>query len=100
MATVIKLRLNLEKFKGVKTYKGKNGEYVDLAVFVSPEINQFNQNVSACVNQTKEESDSGAPKVYVGNGRVTKKDDFDIVPYQSQEVKEESKEEATSDLPF
>lgn len=51
--------------------KHKNGEtYVPLTIFVNDELDQYNNDSSVQISQTKEERDAKAPRVYVGNGRV------------------------------
>ncbi len=99
-STLIKVRANLDKFKGVKAYKGRDGNYVDLAIFISPDINQFNQNVTCTVDQSKEERENGMPKVYIGNGSVLSKGDFDVVEYKKKEAQDKPVQEETNDLPF
>jgi hypothetical protein len=48
--------------------KGDNGIYITISI--SDEPNQYNQNVSSFVSQTKEQREAKANKFYIGNGRV------------------------------
>jgi len=50
--------------------KGKDGKYTNITINVNDDTNEYGQNVSAWVEQTKEERDSKAPRKYVGNGKV------------------------------
>lgn len=50
--------------------KGKDGKYTNYTISVSDETNQWGQNVTMYVKQTKEERKSKQPKKYVGNGKV------------------------------
>lgn len=53
--------------KGLKK-KGENG--ISITLSTNDESNQWGQNVSAYVSQSKEERESGKSKFYIGNGRV------------------------------
>ena len=48
--------------------KGENG--LSITISISDEPNQYNQNVSSFVSQTKEQREAKAAKYYIGNGRV------------------------------
>lgn len=52
------------------TIKKKGEKGVALTIGLNDEANQWNQNVSAWVQQTKEQQDAKANKYYVGNGRT------------------------------
>jgi len=43
---------------------------IELTISISDEPNQYNQNVTAFISQSKEERDSKAEKTYCGNGRT------------------------------
>ncbi len=44
--------------------------YVNLSINVNDETNQWGQNVSVTLSQTKEEREAKVAKQYVGNGKV------------------------------
>ena len=44
--------------------------YVQFAMSVNDDTNQYGQNTSVTVNQSKEDREAKQPKKYVGNGRV------------------------------
>lgn len=48
--------------------KGENG--ISLTIAINDEFNQYNQNTSAFVSQTKQQKDSGEKKYYIGNGKT------------------------------
>lgn len=50
--------------------KGKDGKYTNITIAVNDETNQYGQNVSAWIEQTKEQRDAEEKKNYVGNGKV------------------------------
>lgn len=64
MSTIISVGINRDKIQ----FNEKGWANVD--VFISDEVNEYGQNVSAAMSQTKEERESGERKNYVGNGRV------------------------------
>jgi hypothetical protein len=70
----IQIRVDLlpkEKFViGKKNDKGETPVYCSIQISTSDETNQFGQNVTALVPQTKEERDAKKPKTYLGNGKV------------------------------
>jgi hypothetical protein len=69
-----KIRVDLlpkEKFVIGKTNeKGETPVYLTIQIATSDETNQFGQNVTVTVPQTKEERDAKKPKTYLGNGKV------------------------------
>lgn len=52
------------------TIQKKGSKGVELTISTSDKNNDYNQNVSAWVAQTKEEREAEKKKFYVGNGRV------------------------------
>ena len=67
MATLIGLSIDVTK---IDKSKLGNGKYLNLTVSVEDETNQYGQNVSAYLQQTKEEREAKANRQYLGNGRV------------------------------
>jgi hypothetical protein len=49
--------------------KLKDGKYLNVSISVNNET-KYDNNVSMCYNQSKEERESGAKKTYFANGRV------------------------------
>ena len=56
--------------KALNAKQGKEGEGVKLTISLSDQTNNFGQNVSAYVAQTKEQRDAKTPLFYVGNGKT------------------------------
>lgn len=54
----------------LETLQKKGSKGVELTISTSDKNNDYNQNVSAWVAQTKEEREAEKKKFYVGNGRV------------------------------
>lgn len=64
MSTIISLGINKEKIQ----FNEKGWANVD--VFINDQVNDYGQNVSAAMAQSKDEREAGQQKTYVGNGRV------------------------------
>ena len=58
----------LQTMIDVLNKKGENG--ISLTIAINDEFNQWNQNTSAFVSQTKQQKDSAEKKFYVGNGKT------------------------------
>jgi hypothetical protein len=56
--------------KVLNAKQGKEGEGVKITISLSDQPNNFGQNVSAYVAQTKEQREAKKPLFYVGNGRT------------------------------
>lgn len=66
MSAIIQMSIDLSK---IDKSKLKDGKYLNVNISVNDET-RYDNNVSMCYNQTKEERESGAKKVYFANGRV------------------------------
>lgn len=84
---------------------GNDGKGISITVSINDESNQWGQNVSSYVSQSKEQRDAGKEKFYVGNGRVFW-ENGKIVKGQKPEEQQESTppadspDEGSGDLPF
>lgn len=58
----------LSKLVEVLNQRGENG--IEITLSISDETNQYGQNVTGFVSQTKEQREEKKPKIYVGNGKV------------------------------
>ena len=56
--------------RALNAKQGKDAEGVKLIISLSDQTNNYGQNVSAYVSQTKEQRDADTPKFYVGNGKT------------------------------
>jgi len=54
----------------VKTLNSKGEKGVNLTVSINDESDNYGQNVSAYVSQSKEDREAGKKRFYVGNGNV------------------------------
>jgi len=95
MSAIVNFSLDLTKLPKEKMIKGKKGTYINLSLSVNDETNDFGQNASVFISQTKEEK--GEKKNYVGNGKVVWTDGTCVKATANDAVVEEV---ASSDLPF
>jgi len=95
MSAIVNFSLDLTKLPKEKMIKGKKGTYINLSLSVNNETNDFGQNASVFISQTKEEKDQ--KKNYVGNGKVVWTDGTCVKATAGDAVVEEV---ASSDLPF
>jgi hypothetical protein len=71
MGALANIYIKVETLKQLHDTIVKKGEKgVSLTIGINDETNQFGQNLSAHVSQTKEQREAGANKFYVGNGGV------------------------------
>lgn len=101
MATILSLSIDSKRFSKNDL---KNGQYLNVTIAINDETNQYGQNVSAWLTQSKEERDEDAERVYVGNGKtlwtdgkisVEGKDDKKKAPAKKKPVKKDE-----DDLPW
>ncbi len=71
MSTIINFSIEMTKAKQLSTFKSKNGkEYLNLTAIVEDELNDYGQDVSVQLPQSKEQREAKESKTYVGNGKV------------------------------
>jgi hypothetical protein len=71
MASLNTIYLKKEKIQNilkVLEIKGLNG--IELTIQVKDEVNQYSQNVTAYVSQSKEDREAKKEKFYIGNGNT------------------------------
>lgn len=67
--------------------EGKTG--IALDIFIADEVNQYDQNVTLSVSQTKEEREDQTPRTYVGNGAVRYiQEGFELMVVERQQREE------------
>ena len=99
MSTIISLGINKEKIQ----FNEKG--WANVTIFVNDETNEYGQNVSAIMSQSKEERDAGTPRTYLGNGKVTWTADGTIKAAEKVEQGVTAEQQSTAgretpDLPF
>ena len=84
--------------------KDKNGKdfdngakYLNVVVWINDEADQYGNNVSIQVSQSKEEREQGVKATYIGNAKEYKKES---TPSSEQVEKSMLKEDLVDGLPF
>jgi hypothetical protein len=67
---IANVSINLSKVEKSKLIDGKKGKYLPLTIFINDQVDQYGNNVSVIVSQTKEERDANVDRVYLGNGKT------------------------------
>lgn len=93
MSTLINASIDLSK---VDKSQLKDGKYLSVQISVNDKVDNYNNNVSITVAQSKEQREAKEPKKYLGNGRVTWTDG-NVVKAEYVEKTEAPK---VNDLPF
>jgi hypothetical protein len=70
MSALINLSIDVTKIDKTKLIKGAKGTYLNLTVAVNNELDQFGNNASAYISQSKEEREAKVNRTYLGNGKV------------------------------
>ena len=70
MASIIKTSINLDQIDKSKIYVGKKGKYLPVTITLNDELDNFGNNGPIIIEQSKEEREAKAPKVYLGNVKV------------------------------
>ena len=104
MAGIVKGSIDLTKVPKDRIIVGKKGKYINVAITVNDEEDQFGNFGPIIVDQTKEEREAKAPKTYLGNVRVVWSNGTfpSPTPFQGGQPKAQPKAAATKeeDLPF
>ena len=70
MAKLITASIDVTKIEKEKLIKGKKGTYANLLIWLNDKEDQFGNDVSIQQSLSREEREAGAPKIYLGNGKV------------------------------
>ena len=88
----------LETLLNVVKKKGEKGISIDISI--SDETNQWGQNVSSWVSQTKEQREAKKDRFYVGNGKCFWTDSKIAIAKKKEEVHTAEVISEEQDLPF
>jgi len=106
MASIIKGSINLNEIPKDKIYVGKKGKYLPITITINDEVDQFGNQGPMVVEQSKEEREAKAPKVYLGNIKVvwTNGDNVAAAPRDDQGGQQQQQQaqlpQPEDDLPF
>lgn len=70
MASIVKASINLNAIPKHKIIDGAKGKYLPITITLNDETDQFGNQGPIMVEQSKEERESKAAKVYLGNVKV------------------------------
>jgi len=70
MASIIKASINLNEIPKHKIINGAKGKYLPITITLNNDPDQFGNQGPMIVEQSKEERESKAPKVYLGNVKI------------------------------
>jgi len=79
--------INLNKLDKSKDVNDKG--YVNITIALNEKVDQYGNNVSIWVNQTKEEREAEEPRNYLGNGKIVfinPSENLEVAPRMEREV--------------
>ena len=106
MASIIKTSINLQNIPKEKIFNGKKGSYLPITITLNDDFDQFGNQGPVCVEQSKEERDAKAPRVYLGNVKIvwTNGNNVAVAPRDDQQGQQNQPTQPAAstvdDLPF
>ena len=103
MAGIIKTSINLSAIPKDKIIDGKKGKYLPITITINDELGNYGDNGPIIVEQTKDERDAKADKVYLGNVKIvwTNGTNVDAAPREGDSQQSAPAPAAVEDdLPF
>ncbi len=87
MASIIKASINLDMIDKSKIYVGKKGKYLPITITINDEVDNYGNQGPVVIEQTKEEREAKAAKIYLGNVKVvwTNGDNVATAPRDDQQ---------------
>lgn len=89
---MIKLNINLSAIPKEKIFNGKKGKYLTIITQEMKQPDSYGNTHTVFIEQTKEEREAKAEKIYIGKGKET--------TFSGSANNNSTKEEENSDLPF
>ena len=102
MASILATSIDLTKIPKDKIINGKKGKYIPITITLNDELDNFGNNGPVVVQQSKEERDAKAEKVYLGNVKVvwTNGTNVDTAPRTDASAAPAPAPVVEDDLPF
>ena len=101
MAIILKTSINLSDIPKDKIIDGKKGKYLPITITLNNEKDKFGNDGPVIVEQSMEERQAKAQKVYLGNAKVVWTDGQVPQPTpRDGQPQQESASVANDDLPF
>lgn len=70
MSQLLSVKIDFNKVPKDKLFKGTKGTYGNITVSINDQVDQYGNNVSVWFEQSKEEREAKAERIYLGNGKV------------------------------
>jgi hypothetical protein len=70
MSQLLSVKIDFKKVPQEKLFKGTKGTYGNITVSINDQVDQYGNNVSVWFEQSKEERQAKAERIYLGNGKV------------------------------
>ncbi len=70
MSKLISARIDVTKIPKEAIYVGEKGKYLSVDIWINDEDDNYGNDCSINIQQSKEERESKAKKVYIGNGKT------------------------------
>lgn len=67
---IIGARIDVDKIDKKKLFQGKNGRYLSIDIIVNEELDEYGNDTTITVQQSKSEREAKEKKVYLGNGKT------------------------------
>lgn len=82
MAKLINASINLSLIDKTKIIEGKKGKYINVTISINDEVDQYDNDTSIYIAQSKEEREAKQDRIYLGNGRTFWSSDSQVDPKQ------------------
>lgn len=102
MASLSSVYITTEKLKEVLSILNQKGEKgINLTISIQDESNEYGQNLSMFVSQSKEDREAGKKKYYLGNGACFWNDGkIQVATKKGSQAPPPQQSEEDDDLPF
>lgn len=99
---IISASINVELIDKTKLIKGKKGTYYNFDIIINDGPNEYGNDTSICIEQSKEERTSKQKRVYLGSGKTVFKTSPAIAPEDTyiQSSKKDQGDDDYNKLPF
>lgn len=104
MSSIINASIDLSKIDKSKIYEKDGRKWLSLQISVNDNLDNYGNNASVSIGQSKEEREAKTPKIYLGNGKVTWTDGniykAELVQKATNLVQGVEQQNIEDDLPF
>jgi hypothetical protein len=69
MSKLISIKIDVTKIDKARLFKGEKGTYLDADLWINDEPDQYGNDGSISMSQTKEEREAKIAKIYIGKGK-------------------------------